>query len=226
MQIKNKTWENALKKEFEKEYYKKLMCFLSREYSENIIYPSREDVFSVFSYTDIQDVKVVILGQDPYHNEGQAHGLSFSVRENVKVPPSLLNIYKELNSELGTYIPDNGYLDKWARQGVFLLNTVLTVRKNEPTSHTDIGWEIFTDEVIKILDEDNCPKVFMLWGKNAQDKKKLIKNKKHFILTSAHPSPLAAHRGFFSCGHFKKANEFLLANSRSVIDWQINNLRG
>lgn len=216
-------WEKALKEEFSKEYYINLYKRLLDEYKNYTVFPSKQDLFNAFHYTPLEEVKVVILGQDPYHDFGQAHGLCFSVQKGIEIPPSLKNIYEELNKELGCYIPDNGYLEKWARQGVFLLNTVLTVRAHNPQSHQSIGWEQFTDAAIRILNNQDRPIVFMLWGKSAISKKELLNNPKHLVLCAPHPSPLSAYRGFFGCGHFKTANEFLRKNNLSEIDWQIEN---
>lgn len=218
------SWNEILKGEFEKEYYLKLRDFLKQEYGRRKIFPPMYDIYNALKYTDYNDVKVVILGQDPYHGEGEAHGLAFSVRENIPIPPSLKNIYKELQTSLGLYIPNNGYLKKWADQGVLLLNSSLTVRKDEANSHRNKGWEIFTDEVIKKLSEREKPIIFMLWGNNAKEKKQYIDSKKHHILTSVHPSPLSASRGFFGCNHFGKANEILKAMGEKEIDWQIENI--
>lgn len=219
------SWKNELSNEVVKDYFNNLVSVLEKEYSEHTIYPSQENVFSAFRVTDLSDVKVVILGQDPYHGENQAHGMAFSVQPGVKTPPSLLNMYKELNSELNLRIPNNGYLMKWAEQGVFLLNTVLTVRADEANSHKGLGWEEFTDEVIRILGREDRPIVFMLWGKPAQKKKKLLgDNSKHLILEAAHPSPLSAYRGFFGCNCFIEANEFLKKNNLETIDWQIDDI--
>lgn len=216
-------WDEILKEEFEKEYYKELMDFLAEDEKEYEIFPPKEDVFTALKLTSYKDTRVLILGQDPYHGDNQAHGLAFSVREGIKTPPSLLNMYKELREELGCYIPDNGCLDKWARQGVLLLNTAFTVRAHEANSHKGRGWEIFSDNIIKKLNERDEPVIFVLWGANARKKKKLIDQEKHFVLESAHPSPLSAYRGFFGCNHFKKINEILLENKGSEIDWQIEN---
>ena len=215
-------WNEILKDEFEQEYFKKLNNFLDEEYASATVYPPKDEIFSAYNVTPYSKVKVVIIGQDPYHNPNQAHGMSFSVKPGVKCPPSLVNIYKELNAELNIPIPKSGYLLDWAKQGVFLLNTVLTVRENEPGSHAKKGWEKFTDRTIKALSESDRPICFMLWGKPAQAKKKLIaSNPKHLILESAHPSPLSAYRGFFGCNHFIEANEFLKANGLEEIDWSI-----
>lgn len=217
-------WKNILDDEFNKEYYQKLRTFLTNEYRTKVIYPDKYDIFNALHFTSYKDVKVVILGQDPYHGAGQAHGLSFSVNPNTKIPPSLLNIYKELNSDLGCYIPNNGYLKKWSDQGVLLLNTSLTVRAGEANSHQKIGWEIFTDKIISLINEKEDPVVFLLWGNNAIKKKNLITNKKHLILTSVHPSPLSASRGFFGSKPFSKINNFLISVNKKPIDWQIENI--
>lgn len=214
-------WDYLLSDEFKKEYYINLREFLKEEYSKRIIYPNPNDIFNSLKHTSYKDTKVLILGQDPYHGENQAHGFAFSVQEGIKIPPSLLNIYKELNNELGCYIPNNGYLIPWANQGVLLLNTVLTVRAHEANSHKDRGWEIFTDKVIKLLNERKDPVIFVLWGANARSKKKIINNKIHYILEAPHPSPLSAHRGFFGCNHFVKINEILLKINKEPINWQI-----
>lgn len=218
------TWDEILKEEFSKDYYLKLRGFLKEEYSTKTIYPSMYDIFNALKYTDYDDVKVVILGQDPYHGEGEAHGLAFSVKEGIPTPPSLQNIYKELNASLGCYIPNNGYLKKWADQGVLLLNAALTVRKDMANSHRGKGWEIFTTEVIKKLSEREKPIIFMLWGNNAKEKREYIDAKRHHILMSVHPSPLSASRGFFGCNHFKTANEILEKMGENPIDWQIENI--
>lgn len=217
-------WAKALHDEFNKDYYRELYKIVNSEYRTQRIYPPAEDLFSAFHYTPLENVKVVILGQDPYHEEGQAHGLCFSVRPGIETPPSLQNIYKELHEELGTYIPNNGYLVKWAKQGVLLLNTVLTVRAHKANSHKDIGWEQFTDAVIKIVDKQDTPIVFMFWGRPAQAKKSLLHNPNHLVLEAPHPSPLSAYRGFFGCGHFAAANEFLEKHGMSAIDWQVENI--
>lgn len=218
-------WLAAISPEFQKPYYKDLYQFVKKEYSENVIYPPSEDIFNAFHYTNLTDVKVLLLGQDPYHNVNQAHGLSFSVLPSQReIPPSLQNIYKELKEDLGCYIPNNGYLKKWADQGVLLLNTVLTVRAHQANSHQGKGWEKFTDAVIKALNEQDRPIVYFLWGKPAQSKIPMLNNKRHLILTAPHPSPLSAYRGFFGCKHFSRANEFLVANGEKPIDWQIENI--
>jgi len=224
MQILKNDWHDLLKDEFKKEYYLKLRSFLINEYKTRTIYPDMHDIFNALHYTPYKDVKVVILGQDPYHGPNQAHGLSFSVKPGVPAPPSLVNIFIELQNDLGCYIPNNGYLKKWADQGVLLLNATLTVRAGQANSHSNIGWHIFTDKIIKLLSDREKPVVFMLWGKNAQDKIKIIDTKKHFIIKSAHPSPLSAHRGFFGSKPFSKANRFLELIGEKPIDWQIENI--
>lgn len=218
-------FNEIINEEKEKEYYKSLEKFINEEYEAKIIYPKKNEIFKSMEITDYDNVKVVILGQDPYHGEGEAHGLSFSVRENVKIPPSLKNIFKELNSDLGTYIPNNGYLEKWAKQGVLLLNSVLTVEKDKPGSHRNKGWETFTDTVISKLNERQNPIVFVLWGNYAKEKEKYITNSQHLILTSPHPSPFSARTGFFGCKHFSKINDFLKQNGESQIDFQIENIQ-
>lgn len=217
-------WDELLKDEFEKDYYKKLRAFLAEEYKTHIIHPDMYDIYNALKWTSYKDTKVVILGQDPYHEPDQAHGLAFSVKKGVKIPPSLVNIYKELHDELGCYIPNNGCLEKWARQGVLLLNTSLTVRDGMANSHRNKGWELFTDRIIELLNERNEPVIFMLWGNNAKEKMKLITDPAHVIMTAAHPSPLSASRGFFGCGHFKLANRILEREGRGAIDWQIENI--
>lgn len=218
------SWDDILKDEFEKEYYKKIREFLKYEYSHYKIYPEMNDIFSSLKYADFNDIKVVIIGQDPYHEEGQAHGLSFSVKPGIQIPPSLLNIYKELETDLGCYIPNNGYLEKWAKQGVLLLNNVLTVRAHMANSHRTCGWETFTDSIIVELNKRETPIVFLFWGSCAKQKESLITNKNHYILKAPHPSPLSAYRGFFGCKHFSKTNEILIRNGMSPIDWQITNI--
>ena len=212
-------WDELLKDEFNKEYYLSLREFLKSEYSERKIYPPMNDIYNALKYTSFCDTKVLILGQDPYHGAGQAHGLCFSVKPGVKFPPSLQNIFKELNTEYGMQMPSTGELTGWANQGVLLLNTTLTVREGQPQSHKGRGWEILTDKIISILNEKESPIVFMLWGGNARAKKALITNKKHLILECAHPSPLSAYAGFFGCNHFIMANEFLRKNSLREIDF-------
>ena len=217
-------WLEYLKPEFSKPYYRELYNFVKEEYSTREIFPPSDKIFSALEHTSVKDVKVVIIGQDPYHEPGQAHGMSFSVLPGVKTPPSLQNMYKELNSELGCYIPNNGYLVKWADQGVLLLNAVLTVRSGAANSHKGKGWEQFTDAVIRAVNAQDRPVVYLLWGSNARTKKTLINNPKHLVLETVHPSPLSAYNGFFGCGHFKKANDFLTANGLTPIDWQIENI--
>ena len=217
-------WDCLLSDEFKKEYYLNLREFLKEEYSKKIIYPNPNDIFNALKYTSYKNTKVLILGQDPYHGENQAHGFAFSVQKGIKTPPSLLNIYKELNNELGCYIPNNGYLISWADQGVLLLNIVLTVRAHEANSHKDKGWEILTDKIIETLNERKDPVIFVLWGANARSKKKIITNKTHYILEAPHPSPLSAHRGFFGCNHFIKINKILLELNKEPINWQIDNI--
>ncbi|SMC34934.1 Uracil-DNA glycosylase [Oscillospiraceae bacterium] len=217
--------EEFLKQESAKPYYNDLMRFVEEEYEKGEVFPPKEKIFRSLELTPIDSVKCVILGQDPYHDVGQAHGLAFSVNPGVKIPPSLQNIYKELHDELGTYIPDNGFLEKWAKQGVLLLNTVLTVRAHEANSHKGKGWEEFTDSVISEVNKLDTPVVFMLWGKPAQSKKKLLTNPNHLVLETVHPSPLSVYRGFWGCGHFAKCNEFLEANGETPIDWQIENIQ-
>ena len=224
MEFFNNKWDEVLKDEFEKEYFKTLIERVEKEYNRFKVYPPKSKVFSCLKLTDYDDVKVVILGQDPYHGEGQAHGVSFSVLPGVAIPPSLNNIYKEIVSDVGGFVPDNGYLAPWARQGVLLLNTVLTVREGEPNSHKDYGWQIFTDKIISSLNDHKTPIVFLLWGNNAKQKASLISAKHHLILTAPHPSPLSATQGFFGCKHFSKTNEFLKANNITPINWQIENI--
>ena len=212
-------WDGMLAAEFEKEYYGKLLAFLAEEYETHRIYPPQPDVFNALRYSSYADTKVVIFGQDPYHQEGQAHGLCFSVNKGVKIPPSLGNIYKELQADLGIQPPQHGYLASWAQQGVLLLNAVLTVRDSQPNSHKGRGWEIFTDAVIKKLNELEKPMVFILWGANAKAKEALLTNNRHLILTGSHPSPLAAHTGFFGGQYFSRANRFLELENQEPINW-------
>lgn len=216
-------WKEVLDGEFDKPYYQKLRKQLIIEYKNFQIFPDMYDIFNAFHLTAYNDVKVCLIGQDPYHNVNQAHGLSFSVKKGVDIPPSLLNIYKELNSDLGCYIPNNGDLTKWAKQGVLLLNAVLTVRAHKAASHKMLGWENFTDQVIRLLNEREKPLVFILWGAFAQSKECFITNPKHLIIKSPHPSPLSATRGFFGSKPFSKTNEFLIKNNMTPIDWQIEN---
>lgn len=222
--IKDK-WYEALKPEFDKQYYKDLYDRVSAEYnSEFTIYPPADDIFNAFDFTPLDKVKCVILGQDPYHEPNQAHGLCFSVKPEVKIPPSLVNIYKELKEDIGCYVPNNGYLEKWAKQGVLMLNTVLTVRAHQANSHKNIGWEKFTDAAIRVLNQENRPIVFILWGAPAQKKQSMLNNPKHLILKAAHPSPLSAHKGFFGSRPFSQTNAFLEQNGIAPIDWQIENI--
>ncbi len=214
-------WDTVLQGEFDKEYYRTLRRFLISEYRTRTIYPSMYDIFNALKYTPYRDVRAVIIGQDPYHGPGQAHGLCFSVNKGIEVPPSLVNIYKELHDDTGFQIPDHGCLTDWAEHGVLLLNAVLTVRAGAANSHKGMGWEIFTDTVIRHLNDRQEPIVFLLWGANARAKQVLITNPRHLVLTAPHPSPLSAHRGFFGCRHFSKANEFLRKNGQPEIDWTI-----
>ncbi|MCD7863220.1 MAG: uracil-DNA glycosylase [Lachnospiraceae bacterium] len=217
-------WLEALKPEFSKAYYRKLYQTVQYEYQHYQIFPEADDLFNAFHLTPLHEVKAVILGQDPYHNIGQAHGLCFSVKPGVDIPPSLENIYKELHDDLGCYIPNNGYLVKWAEQGVLLLNTVLTVRAHQANSHRNIGWEEFTDAAIRALNQEDRPIVFLLWGTPARQKKSMLHNPKHLILEAPHPSPLSAYRGFFGCRHFSQCNEYLKKNGVEPIDWQIEDI--
>jgi uracil-DNA glycosylase len=212
-------WDTILANEFKKSYYLKIREFLKSEYSTKTIFPPMHDIFNALKYTSFSNTRVVILGQDPYHEIGQAHGLSFSVKRGVKVPPSLVNIYKELNSDIGMKIPSHGELTSWAKQGVLLLNATLTVREGQANSHQKIGWSIFTDEIIKILNTSNKPIVFILWGGNARSKKSFITNKNHLIIESAHPSPLSAYNGFLGSRPFSRANDFLIKNGLEPINW-------
>lgn len=217
-------WEAALKNEFRQPYYRELYRTVRNEYMTRTIYPPAADLFNAFHLTPLEKVKVVILGQDPYHEEGQAHGLCFSVKPGIEIPPSLVNIYQELQDDLGCYIPNNGCLQKWADQGVLLLNSVLTVRAHAAFSHANIGWQTFTDHVLQIVDRLDSPVVYMLWGKPAREKKALLGNPKHLILEAPHPSPLSAYRGFFGCRHFSRANDYLQKNGLEPVDWQIENI--
>ena len=216
-------WDIILKEEYNKDYYKNMVKYLNKEYNEKEIFPLKSNIFKAFSLTDYNDVKVVILGQDPYHGFGEANGLAFSVNDNVKLPPSLKNIFKELESDLNIK-NDKGDLSNWAIQGVLLLNTVLTVRAHQANSHQGKGWETFTDAVIQAVNAQDRPIVYFLWGRPAQMKEKMLTNPKHLVLKAPHPSPLSAYRGFFGCKHFSQANEFLKANGIEPIDWQIENL--
>ena len=214
-------WDSLLAEEFKKDYYLRLRSILANEYKTQTIYPNMYDIFNALKYTSYSDVKAVILGQDPYHGPGQAHGLCFSVKKGVEAPPSLENIFKEIKDELGIEPPNHGELTAWTKQGVLLLNTVLTVRAGQANSHKGLGWESFTDKVIELLNERNKPMVFLLWGANARQKTTLITNPAHLILSCAHPSPLSAYNGFFGCGHFKRCNDFLISNGEDPIDWRL-----
>ncbi|WP_026508855.1 uracil-DNA glycosylase [Butyrivibrio sp. MC2013] len=214
-------WLDAVGSEFKKDYYKDLYKFVLNEYNNYTVYPPADDIFNAMHLAPLNKVKVVILGQDPYHEPGQAHGLSFSVKPGIQTPPSLVNIYKELHDDLGCKIPNNGYLTHWAEQGVLLLNTILTVRAHQAFSHKDKGWETFTDAIISAVDKEDRPIVFMLWGSPAQKKAALLSNPRHLVLKAPHPSPLSAYRGFFGCRHFSKCNDFLVKNGCEPIDWQI-----
>ena len=217
-------WLPAVNAEFKKPYYADLYKFVKEEYSKVAVFPPADEIFSALHLTPLSKVKVVIIGQDPYHNVGQAHGLCFSVRPEVEIPPSLVNIYKELQSDLGCKIPNNGYLVKWAEQGVLLLNTVLTVRAHQANSHQGKGWEQFTDAIIRAVNAEDRPIAYLLWGRPAQSKMSMLDNPKHKVFTAPHPSPLSAHRGFFGCKHFSQANAFLEENGLEPIDWQIEDV--
>ena len=218
------SWDELLKDEYNKEYFKKLQSYVIEEYKNKTVYPKMSEIFKAFLETSYNDVKVVILGQDPYHGENEAEGLSFSVKVGIQKPPSLVNIFTELKNDLGCEIPNNGSLVPWAKQGVLLLNSTLTVVKDTPKSHSNKGWETFTDEVIKIVNKKNTPVVFILWGSDARSKKNLITNKNHLIIESPHPSPLSAYRGFFGSKPFSKANNFLAKNNLKEINWQIKDI--
>ncbi|CCY71456.1 uracil-DNA glycosylase [Clostridium sp. CAG:921] len=217
-------FKDIIEEESKKDYYIKLHEFIDNEYNTKTIYPPRENIFFALKNTPYEYVKVVILGQDPYHGEGEAHGMCFSVNPGVKVPPSLQNIFKELHRDLGCKIPNNGYLLKWARQGVLMLNSVLTVQKDKPASHQGKGWEIFTDRIIEEINNKKTPVVFLLWGNFAKQKASLITNEKHLVLTSSHPSPFSVRYGFDGCSHFSKTNKFLIQNNMTPIDWQIDDI--
>lgn len=217
-------WDSILKEELEKEYFKEIMEFIDEEYSSKTIYPPKDEIFNAFKFTPLSEVKVVILGQDPYHEKGQAHGLAFSTPEGRPIPRSLKNIFKEIENEYSYPIPDSGCLEKWAKQGVFLLNTVLTVREGEANSHSDCGWQNFTDSIIKILNDQSQPIVFLLWGKQAEKKRELLTNPNHLVLVTSHPSPFSARRGFFGCNHFILANEYLNKNDIKEIDWKLSTI--
>ncbi|MBQ9036467.1 MAG: uracil-DNA glycosylase [Erysipelotrichaceae bacterium] len=217
----NRSWDDFLQNEFRQDYFKKLSVFLKQEYAEKTIYPPKQEVFAAFYYTDLDKVKVVILGQDPYHEPNQACGLCFAIKPGNPLPKSLQNIYREIHDDLGLQMSNSGYLVKWAKQGVLLLNTVMTVERGKANSHKDHGWEQFTDHVISKINELDQPIVFLLWGNNAKSKRSLLNNPKHLVLTAAHPSPLSAYNGFFGCRHFSKANEFLSKNGVKPIDWKM-----
>ncbi len=220
--LKNKSWKKVLKSEFDQKYFTSLESFLNQEYKANkIIYPDRAEIFNALNALDLDEVKVVIVGQDPYHGEGEAHGLSFSVKKGVKLPPSLRNIYIELENDLKISNLNSGDLTRWAEQGVLLLNTVLTVEKDEPHSHRNQGWENFTDKIISIVSEQNSHVVFILWGKPAQQKVKLLDTTKHFVIENVHPSPLSSHRGFFGSKPFSKANAWLVKHKRTPVNWSL-----
>ena len=214
-------WDFALSEEFKKDYFLKIQDFIDEEYSSKTIYPPYDEIFNAFKLTPLSNVKVVILGQDPYHEEGQAHGLAFSTPEGRPIPRSLKNIFKEINAEYGYPIPNSGCLEKWAEQGVFLLNTVLTVEDGNANSHSKCGWQTFTDNVIEILNGQDQPIVVLLWGKQAEKKKELITNDSHLVLITSHPSPFSARRGFLGCNHFKLANDYLKKNNKKEIDWKL-----
>lgn len=218
------SWEKAMRPEFSKLYYRKLFQTVGHEYATQTVYPPAQDIFNAFHFTPLEQVKVVILGQDPYHEPGQANGLSFSVNPGVEIPPSLVNIYQELHDDLGCYIPNNGNLEKWAKQGVMMLNTVLTVRAHQANSHKNIGWEEFTDAAIRVLAGLDRPMVYILWGRPAQRKREMIRNPRHLVLEAPHPSPLSAYRGFFGSRPFSKTNRYLEENGLEPIDWQIENI--
>lgn len=225
MFVITKNWYELLKDEFEKPYYKNLMQFLENEYKTKTIYPKPENVFNALNKVKFNQVKVVIIGQDPYHGVNQAHGLSFSVEKDVNIPPSLNNIFKELHNDVGTYIPNNGNLTKWANQGVLMLNAVLTVESGKPNSHKAKGWEEFTSKIIELLNERQKPVIFLLWGANAKAIGKKITNPQHFVLTASHPSPMSANQGgWFGCKHFSKVNKILSDLGEDTIDWQIENI--
>lgn len=224
MSMISNDWLKELGAEFKKPYYAKLYQFVNEEYRNQEVFPPANDIFNAFHYTPLSEVKVVIIGQDPYHNVGQAHGLCFSVKPDVDIPPSLVNIYQELHDDLGCKVPNNGYLVKWAKQGVLMLNTVLTVRAHQANSHRGKGWEEFTDAAIRALNKQDRPIVFILWGRPAQMKKSMLDNPKHLILEAPHPSPLSAYRGFFGSKPFSRTNRFLIENRIIPIDWQIEDI--
>lgn len=222
MVVLGNSWDKLLADEFSKDYYLNLRKCLAQEYRTHTVYPAMENIFNALKYTSYEDVKVLILGQDPYHGPGQAHGLCFSVQKGVPKPPSLKNMFKELESDLGISAPSHGCLTDWTNQGILLLNTVLTVREGAPNSHKNLGWTVFTDRIIELLNEREEPVIFVLWGRNAIDKLPLITNSRHYVLTAAHPSPLSASRGFLGCRHYSKINEILCSMGKKPIDWQIS----
>lgn len=222
MVVLGNSWDKLLADEFSKDYYHNLRKKLAEEYRTRTVYPAMENIFNALKYTSYEDVKVLILGQDPYHGPGQAHGLCFSVQKGVQKPPSLKNMFKEFESDLGIVAPSHGCLTDWAKQGILLLNTVLTVREGEPNSHKNLGWTIFTDRIIELLNDREEPVIFVLWGRNAIDKLPLITNSRHYVLTAAHPSPLSASRGFLGCKHYSKINEILCSMGKKPIDWKIS----
>ena len=222
MLITGNDWEEILKNELKKEYFQKLISEVEKEYETNTVYPAKENIFNAMKYTAFKDVKVLLLGQDPYHGENQAHGLAFSVQEGVQKPPSLVNMMKELKSDLDLEICENGCLIPWAKQGVMLLNTVLTVREGQPNSHKNLGWTVFTDKIISCLNDREDPVIFLLWGANAKEKLDLITNPHHFVLSAPHPSPLSASRGFFGSRHYSKVNTILERIGKTPIDWSLN----
>ena len=224
MAILKNDWAPLLEEEFEKTYYRQLRGKLKTEYQTKVIYPDKHDIFNALHYTSYRDTKVVIIGQDPYHGPGQAHGLSFSVKPGVKIPPSLRNIYKELQDDVGCSIPNHGYLVDWAKQGVLMLNAVLTVQAGNANSHKGLGWELFTNKVIEILNQRETPVIFILWGNFAQQKQQLVTSPHHYMIKSPHPSPFSAHNGFFGCRPFSKANMYLREIGSNEIDWQIKDL--
>lgn len=219
--MKKNSWTPWLKNEWNQPYFRQLASFIHEEYETKSIYPPKTQVFAAFENCDLNDIRAVILGQDPYHQKGQAHGMCFSVNPGVQIPPSLMNIFRELQNEYGMKIPDNGFLMPWAVQGVFLLNAVLTVEDSRPRSHAGKGWETFTDHAIAKINEKQEPVVFMLWGRDARSKAGMIDRSRHLVLEAPHPSPLSAHYGFLGCGHFRKANDFLNSKGAGMIDWQI-----
>lgn len=222
MVVLGNSWDKLLADEFSKDYYQNLRKKLAQEYRTHTVYPAMENIFNALKYTSYEDVKILILGQDPYHGPGQAHGLCFSVQKGVQKPPSLKNMFKELESDLGISAPSHGCLTDWAKQGILLLNTVLTVREGEPNSHKNLGWTIFTDRIIELLNDREEPVIFVLWGRNAIDKLPLITNSRHYVLTAAHPSPLSASRGFLGCKHYSKINDILSSMGKKPIDWKIS----